>query len=150
MNWDDPIVAKTIQYKVVERLRLAEMENIAESVEVDITSTDRLARGFAAHLTTFVLTEKLLSDSQDVSWDLSSPTTSWQFFKREHENSWWLGWLVRRRPVKVEWETHTEHFTFERYAMFPHSAISHPYMGEPVIFEQSNLPNPKERGRVNL
>ena len=141
MNWDDPIVAQTIQRTVIEKLKLA------EDVDVEIEQ-GYLAERFTAHLITYVLAEKLLSDTQDVMWHVRVPATSWQMFKQEHEFSWWLGWLVRRRPVKEKMLHHTDTFTFDRYALFPHSSLSHPYLGEPYIFEQTNLPNPKERAKI--
>lgn len=147
MNWDDPEVALSVQKTVIEQLRLGDMQTIADGVEVEIAQ-GYLANTFTAHLTTYVLVEKLLSEVQDVTWRVSQPTTSWQMFKQEHEKSWWLGWLVRRHPVKMKVLKHTETFSFDRYAMFPHASISRPDLGQPYIFEQTNLPNPRKRARV--
>ena len=88
-----------------------------------------------------VMTEKdLLSDhlASDyfigyVSHDF--PATTWQMFKRTHENSWWLGWLVRRRPVMyTTWTGHAD-VKVDRYLGYPDAVINNKRLGRAIVFE---------------
>lgn len=66
------------------------------------------------------------------------PTSPWQFFKRRHEESWWLGWLVRRRPVRTEATTRRyERFvTIARNVTFPECQRQFPDdFGRPVMVD---------------
>lgn len=57
------------------------------------TWEDALARGARAPA---VLGEPLRI------WQIMDPASRWQAFKERHAMSWWLGWYVRRRPVRYE------------------------------------------------
>jgi hypothetical protein len=45
----------------------------------------------------------------------------WQHFKANHESSWWLRWLTRRRPVRTHKVTRTATFTatWEQFVGYP-------------------------------
>lgn len=75
-----------------------------------------------------------------VTASVEVPTSTWQMFKRTHQGSWWLGWMVRRRPVRVstvsktETKTATLTATWKGYAKFPDAAVRYPdSLGSPVM-----------------
>lgn len=138
----------SLQRVALEQMRVAGMYNIAENTRLSVEPA-QIIEGLVAKIESFVLTERLLSDTQQVSWTVETPTSTWQFFKQQHKDSWWLGWFVRRCAVKSEVKKYSKEFSFERYAMFPHASIpTDPYLGSPVIVEKTDLPNPRERGTV--
>ena len=115
------------------------MLTVAESLNVDVDMfSSRMAGDLVVRMTSEVLAERLLSETQEATFHMAFPSSPWQHFKRDHAETWWLGWIVRRRPVKNEIQTHTRSVTFTRYAKFPHASISLPELGSPVIFEQAS------------
>jgi hypothetical protein len=103
---------------------------------------DDLLDQLRVRLESYVMAEKLVGDTKDVSGSIPFPTSPWQFFKQRHSGSWWLRWLVTRRPVRVERHRWEASVTFERYANYPESTLRVPELGRPVIFEQFTQPWP--------
>lgn len=62
---------------------------------------DHLFLKLKAYVLTHQLAEHSVSRRRTVSW----PASPWQHFKRRHAESWWLRWLVARRPVRLQHET---------------------------------------------
>lgn len=101
---------------------------------------DQILGQLVYRLEDYVLAEKLVGDTKTVhclsAWEV--PTSTWQYFKQRHAESWWLGWLVRRRPVVLDHELQERdhEVTFERYATYPESILELPELGRPVIVEE--------------
>lgn len=51
----------------------------------------------------------------------TAPATTWQMFKQTHDRSWWLGWLVRKYPVKTATfaKMAEAEFAYEHNVLFP-------------------------------
>jgi hypothetical protein len=86
-------------------------------------------------MSTYVLAEKLVGDTQLVTGEIPFPTSPWQLFKQRHAGAWWLGWLVARRPVRTSPCHWGKTVRLERYATYPNATILPPAMGAPVIVE---------------
>lgn len=87
-------------------------------------------------LEAYVLAEKLAEDTYHNSILVKTPTSSWQMFKEEHQASWWLRWLVLRRPIQSKTERHTLTVKVERYASYPEANIDvSQRLGRPVPYE---------------
>lgn len=86
---------------------------------------------FEAELVADKLSEEFYTDY----FHYNFPKTSWQMFKSEHESSWWLGWLVRRRPVEYEHYVKTMKVKLDRYFTYPAMELDRK-MGSPVKFER--------------
>lgn len=105
----------------LERLRLGSRyilpAYIANSMEFSIEQDifDRMAY----ELKTEVLAERLPPVEVTERTSLFFPSSSWQLFKEEHTESWWLGWLVRRRPVRRKARPVALTVGFDRYRTFP-------------------------------
>ena len=106
----------------LERLRLASHAEvpaaIAHSMEISQFKDvifDRLVYKLSAE----VLAEKLPPAEVTERTSVSFPSSSWQLFKEEHAESWWLGWLVRRRPVRRKAHPVALTVGFDRYRTFP-------------------------------
>ena len=101
-----------------------------DSMELQQREAHYQADRMLCRLTADVLTEKLppetINESRIAVWNF--PRSSWQHFKLEHSESWWLGWLVRRRPV--QYAVHDKQVTLtvdlERYRTFPQANIAYP------------------------
>ncbi len=67
------------------------------------------------------------------------PTSPWQFFKQRHATSWWMRWLVRRRPVRLDHSRQkvqrAKRVVLEQFATFPMSPLRTPekYRGSEVV-----------------
>lgn len=56
------------------------------------------------------------------------PLTWWQFFKDQYSHRWWLGWFVKRYPVKtrkVKWDVAFK-VRVEPMILFPHAETPSP------------------------
>jgi hypothetical protein len=110
----------------LQRLRIGLEQRIGaqviESLELHQVE-DIFTRSIVTRLTADVLAEKLppekIERSKTVALDF--PASSWQHFKQEHSESWWLRWLVRRWPVRIQQLEQTVTLTvdLERYRTFP-------------------------------
>jgi hypothetical protein len=71
----------------------------AETLTADVIR-DEVWRHLVYQLTAQVLTERLPSGDvrESKTFNIDVPASPWQQYKRDHAASWWLRWLVRRRP----------------------------------------------------
>lgn len=88
-------------------------------VETNEDGGDILVRKIAAYVLAEKVADEVYSGSATSLW----PATTWQMFKHTHRNSWWLGWFVDRRPVKMHKDTHTMHVGVTRYETYPKSDL---------------------------
>lgn len=115
-----------IQERLV-RARAAVGPAMRETLSLE-TYEDRVLGSLVYQLTARVqsqqLAEATVRESTTVCFE--HPTSTWQMFKSRHASSWWLGWLVRRRPVWNATETKTVALvaTWTGWATFPDSSLA--------------------------
>lgn len=95
-----------------------------------------------------VLAERVVSDTQTVAGTVEFPESPWQFFKARHADSWWLRWLVRRRPVRYAKHLHEATVYLTRYATYPSATLlPQDTFGEPVLWDNVET-DWRDRGRL--
>lgn len=129
---------------VLERLKVGKTRFIPQETYVQIVEgwdpMRQEVRGMILEVEAYVLADKCVEDQQvyrPLFWFPSSP---WQHFKHKHRESWWLGWLVRRRPVRqTAWGKSME-VDFTRYATYPKATYPvPPEFGKPVWYETERM-----------
>lgn len=136
-NDTDPII-RTTQVALEQRKVGAALE-VSRQASLSVRP-DVLADRLLMQLESYVLAEKLVGDTKTVTGAIDFPSSPWQFYKQRHAESWWLRWLVNRRPVRTTAHRYERYVTFERYAHYPRSTLRVPELGRAVIFEQFTEP----------
>lgn len=129
---DGPIV-QSIETLTLERLKFGLQTNVGAQVRGSLHAqvAESILGDLVYRLTADILAEKLPPETvaRSKTFTVSKvPTSSWQHFKSEHPESWWLGWLVRRRPVEyreIEFEA-TLTVDLDRYRTFPQCNYTFP------------------------
>jgi hypothetical protein len=124
--FDSPIAMPSYETLTLERLRFGLQEHVGaemlHSMQIEAVE-EKVWGGMIYRLKASVLAEKLPSEKFERSetFTLDFPASSWQHFKQEHSESWWLRWLVQRRPVRLQGLEQTATLTvdLERYRTFP-------------------------------
>lgn len=124
----------TIQKMALEQTKLG--ATIVQSLEYEVHEDNWFQRALLHRLEAYALSEHLVTDRYVGERMFRTPATSWQMFKWEHAESWWLGWLVRRRPVRFSEQPHHVVVEVERKALYPQANIAVPNLGRPVIIER--------------
>ena len=125
-----------VEQCVLERMHCA-ASVVVTRLSAPWASAAILADQLVYRLEAEVLADRLVGDTKTAHGALFFPASPWQFFKGKHSSSWWLGWLVRRRPVRNDEHPYTATVTFERYATYPYSRLHpHPDLGRAVLLEQ--------------
>lgn len=127
-----PIALASYETLTLERLKLGLQTNVGAHVRESLTAEldEDIWGGMICRLKADILAEKLPPETivRSRVFVLDFPASSWQHFKHEHKESWWLGWLVRRRPVRTE--QHKEEATLtvdlDRYRTFPQCNYTFP------------------------
>lgn len=118
-----------------ESFRLANLTLMAHDDPVDLVRAKRIE--FEAHVLSHRIAEA--TQSTTVTMGLDFPTSPWQFFKQRHADSWWLGWLVRHRPVRTHRTTKSKKVTLtvDRFHEFPEARVVVPreYFGKPYLYD---------------
>ena len=121
--------------KVVEKLRVGYTFRALMTAEVD--RFIEAEYNTAVHrLESFILAEKLAEDEYTDHVTTAVPSSTWQYFKATHAESWWFGWFVNRHPVDYHVTYHDLITKVKRYATYPEADIALPGLGRPVIWEQ--------------
>lgn len=127
---------------MLERLQVAACMELSPSVAASVsldTTTDMLTGNLIARICAYVQAQRLVTDTATESREVvvETPATTWQMFKATHASSWWLGWLVHRRPVRLTAHRRevTLTATWVGYATFPDSTIvlDDKRLGSPVF-----------------
>lgn len=65
-------------------------------------------------------------------WNI--PASPWQAWKKRHADTWWAGWLVRLRPIRVHTEVRIGELTVdaERHWTWPKAPATPDSLGSPV------------------
>lgn len=119
-------MAPSVEALTLERLKLGLQMRVGAHVLDSLRlerQQDMIYNDLLYRLEASVLAEKLPPEKVERSKvvTLDFPASSWQHFKQEHSESWWLGWLVRRRPIRYQALEQTATLTvdLERYRTFP-------------------------------
>lgn len=83
-----------------------------------------------------IVSEHLADDFYYVDTIHSWPASPWQFFKERHRESWWLSWLVRRRPVEYQQTVETGQIQVQRYLGYPDAHIPSSKLGRSIPIER--------------
>ena len=122
-----------IQELVLDRLQVGMAQTFPRNVEVEVAA-DFLGRYFQANLRTEVLARTLDKRTHTKNVKHQEPASPWQMFKRKHAHSWWLRWLVERRPVEYSVWYESVTVEVEAKAIYPEASIKMPdYMGRQFI-----------------
>lgn len=107
---------------------------------------DRLFVRLKAYVLTHQLAEHSVSRQRTVSW----PASPWQHWKHRHAGSWWLRWLVERRPVRLQYETVDFQEAWTELAAYPWQTYLPPFpeLGRPnrVVLTDVRWTPPSEAG----
>jgi len=114
------------QYRVGHSFR----SKMHTEVDLDLERDEQIHR-----LESFVLQEHLADDIYIDAHPYTTPKTWWDMFKLTFAATWWLGWLVKRRPAQFERHVVKSAVKVERYASYPEANIDVPQLGRPIPFE---------------
>lgn len=123
----------------LEQRKVVASMSVSQQASLHV-SPDPIIGDLMLRLESYVLAEKLVGDTKEVSGAIEFPSSPWQFFKQRHAGSWWLRWLVVRRPVRLTPHRWGTAVTFERYAHYPEATLRTPELGRPVVFETYSQP----------
>ena len=127
----------TTEQIVLDRLRVGAQTAVGRNAILHVQENyEDFLGGLMFRLESEVLGEKLVGGTYAGYGHKDFPTSPWQFFKQRHADSWWLRWLVVRRPVVTERHTIKAEVEVEAHRTYPESRIAIPDMGQPVIWEQ--------------
>ena len=135
----DAHVEDVIQYseRVLEKLHVGQVRYFPESVFLnarwDLVYRD--IKTMRVEMNSYVLADHLADDSYSRTEVFKAPTSPWQFFKQRHAESWWLRWLVQRRPVVTDRHEVTVTVDVARYLGYPQAPSMSQTWGPPVIME---------------
>jgi hypothetical protein len=88
-----------------------------------------------AEMRGYLVADHLADDVYTDAATVEYPRSTWQMFKHTHADSWWLRWLVRRRPVEMDAQTRMLRVEVGRYLAYPEAVVQVPKFGRPVIHE---------------
>lgn len=123
---------------VLDRMRLGAQYVVdAAMLEVRPDLWPEIHERLVAQLTSHVLADHIADDTYSKAFTFKAPRTTWQTFKQTHAGSWWLGWLVTRRPVVNRHEDVILTVHVKRHLTYPDAAIRHNGLGPFRILEQA-------------
>jgi len=122
----------TTARKVLEQRQVG--ATVRQSMRFE-TREDHLHGELERRISAYVLTDHVADDTFTAVTRAEWPASTWQMFKHRHVASWWLGWLVRRRPVRMQVEVQHVEVEVSRYLGYPEADLRLPELGRPVIFE---------------
>lgn len=119
--------------KILEptKIGLTIRQNLSHTEEFDVDHNE-IIHIFESSL----LREHLATDHYQGDTAYQWPATTWQMFKATHADSWWLGWLVRRHPVRMRKETRMVVIRVDRYAAYPEADVPLKDLGRPFPYEE--------------
>lgn len=100
---------------------------------------DRLAYTLSVDLQAHRISSETITRSQEVVKHFEAVDGPFQRWKQRHAKSWWLGWFVRWRPVRMITESFRRNVVLtvdvQDYATFPQSGYVAPSdaLGPPVF-----------------
>lgn len=127
--------------KTLEPMRVGSTFAVDVKLMDELTPGDRQAamdyelERQRVELSAYVLREHLAEDTYTDSKMYSIHATWWDMLKDTYANTWWLGWLVKRRPANFEYHNIKVGVRVDRYASYPEADIALPSLGRPVPYE---------------
>jgi len=123
--------------------KLAIMEGISGEmlhqlrVEIDQPAELLFVDHLLLKLRTAVWTENLPPEQVQTehTYSFSIPATWWQHAKQQHYNTWWMGWIARRRPPRMRERTITGTFVvhLHRFRVYPDAPAVPASYGQHVL-----------------
>jgi hypothetical protein len=90
-----------------------------------------------SHFRSEVLAHTFSTETAEKQVRFQVPASWWQAFKATYALTWWLSWLVDRRPVRYRTEAKTAHFRVATQAIFPDATVRYPKeLGNPVVIRR--------------
>lgn len=128
----------TVAPKVLEKLRLADAQYVSRkfAVEVDQDHLALIADRLAVRMETTVLADHLVADHYESHRWVNVPASWWQHFKDTYADSWWLRWLVRRRPPIFDAQHVSMCVSFDRWATYPYARIKEDHRLGAVVYRE--------------
>jgi hypothetical protein len=127
-----------VEQVTLEWVRYAQMQSLAYELTASV-SEDFFLNTILVRMQARMLAQKALTRAVDVWVPFRYPSSPWQHYKRNHEASWWLGWLVRRRPVQEKTVQKVAHVEVDQAAVYPQQglidATLRDRLGSPLIIE---------------
>lgn len=120
----------TTEQKTLEVTRFYKAFKVKRDIDYDIDFNLIVHR-----FETDILTEHLASELYIGQTEFGYPRSTWQMFKTTHVESWWLGWLVRRRPVELHYEVKDVKIKVDRYLKYPEAKVEFKDLGHPIPYE---------------
>ena len=99
---------------------------------------DSILQELVLSLSSYALADKLAPKEYTVTHSFSKPSSSWQHFKLNHEDSWWMRRFARRWPPRLIGETKSTTIQIDTMVAFPHSGYYPENLGKPVIIQTVN------------
>lgn len=136
-EYQAPVVVAAISKKTMEQLRVEDQRLFPAQVILEanwdlVRSEIKVMR---LKMSAYVLAEKLAQDHYTKARLFPFPSSPWQFFKERHKHSWWLGWLVDRRPVHYVQHSMEVTVNVDRYLAYPQATILDPKFGRAIQHE---------------
>lgn len=104
-------------------------------IEVREDAASLIRDHLTAALSGYVLADHLADDTYQAAVPVEYPATTWQMFKHTHAGSWWLSWLVSRRPVRMRVERPVLTVKVGRYLTYPEATLRVPHVGSARVME---------------
>lgn len=133
MNKDDEVIPTK---RILERLRMYRKMQIPGDMMVYL-DFDVDFNNWRLSFEKDLLADRVAEDSYTKTVAFIRPKTTWQMFKHTHAGSWWLAWLVSRRPVEYEQTSVDVTVEVKRYLTYPDMAIEE--YGRHFIYEQPDI-----------
>jgi hypothetical protein len=123
--------------KILTRLPISTSFKVKRDtlISMEESPEDFIRNEVRVRIEQFVVAEKLAADRYHTMVGWKQPATTWDMYKHTHADSWWLGWLVRRRPARCKQYSQLATIEVERYAAYPDATVEFPHLGKPVPIE---------------
>ena len=147
------IILDRLRLSVGERAQYVRRHAIISTtvVDDDFEKFEADVQTLMLRLESHVLAHQIATGTERhlIAYDLFKfPASPWQFFKQRHADSWWLGWLVRRHPVREHVERRAYHnvVTIGRHMTFPDCNWAFPDgFGQPVMVDVVKIEHEVDR-----
>lgn len=134
-----PIDTASMETVALDRMRIGLNNYVSRNAVIDFREDvdTYLGEYFRAELRSEVLARRLDTRVYSESAHFDEPASTWQMFKRTHASSWWLRWLVERRPVRTVRHTQQVIVRATDRAIYPDARIQlSDQLGRPFLITQ--------------
>lgn len=137
-DWDDPYAPVPVDTVTLEWIKAAAQAAVSAefAASIDAKLVHQTWYRLVHQLTARVLADQLPPEQATTTkvFTFEIPATWWQAFKADHADSWWLAWLVSRRPVRTRVYRREGRLDIElrRYWSWPKAKVLPSEWGSPV------------------